>query len=108
MTATLYKQHGVSLIEILVAFAATAVFIAFTLPGAPDLSRSAKASKRLDPGAIPESQISISGMTVACQATAFHSPPRFTKVPVLKYSVTPGETPCSFPTNRNATTAESP
>jgi len=108
MTAGSHKQHGVSMIEILVAFAATTVFIAFTIPGAPGLSRNAKTARSADPGQIPESQLSVSGITVACQATTFHSPPRFTNVPVLKYSVTPGETPCFLPTSRNATTAESP
>ncbi len=49
------------------------------------------------------------GMRVDCQATARHSPPRFTKVPVLRYFVMTAASPLpSVPTNRKATIAVSP
>ena len=139
-----YQQRGVSLIEIVIAFAVTAVFVAFTLPGAnigpgrarmadtgePDLSIAGRFQPG-DPGSLaaynleagdlylfpsyPETrapewsaQPSFTGIMVACQATARHSPLRFTNVPVLKYSMTPGGSACTLPTRRNATTAVLP
>lgn len=146
MVAGAFRQSGVSLIEIVIAFAVTAVFVAFTLPGANigpgragmvervdtdqristavdrtfSVGQWAVAAYDLEAGGlffpsfplagVPvwDAQPSFAGMTVACQATARHSPSRFTNVPVLKYSMTAGESPCTSPTNRNATTAVLP
>ena len=146
MVAIAFRQSGVSLIEIVIAFAVTAVFVAFTLPGAnidpgragrvehidaeQRISTAADRTFSVGPWAVAEydleagglyfplfpvteapewdAQPSFTGMTVACQATARHSPSRFTNVPVLKYSMVAGESPCTSPTSRNATTAVLP
>jgi len=146
VVAVAFRQSGVSLIEIVIAFAVTAVFVAFTLPGANigpgragrvehidaeqqtptaadrvfSVGPWAVAAYDLEAGGLYfpsfpvagapgwDAQPSFAGMTVACQATARHSPLRFTNVPVLKYSMTAGESPCTSPTSRNATTAVLP